>query len=53
MEDHMVSSNYLIKEYLDQLSEREREMLNTAKEMLGSSFNIYKSIGFLEWKINK
>ena len=41
-----------IQEYLEQLSENERKIIETAKEVLGSSFNINKSIGFEEWKKN-
>lgn len=40
------------QEYLEQLSEIERKIIETAKEVLGSSFNIYKSIGFETWKKN-
>lgn len=40
------------QEYLEQLSEIERKIIETAKEVLGSSFNIYKSIGFKTWKKN-
>ena len=42
-----------IKEYLEQLSEKEKKILNRAKEILESSFNINKSIGFQEWKNSK
>tara|TARA_Y100000389_G_C17413754_1_gene492459 strand:- start:923 stop:1072 length:150 start_codon:yes stop_codon:yes gene_type:complete len=41
-----------IDEYIQQLSESEKIAYDIAKKMLGSSFNIEKSIGFLEW-INK
>jgi transcriptional regulator CtsR len=39
-----------IEEYLAQLTEQERVVLEIAKAHLGSSFDISKSIGFLEWK---
>tara|TARA_Y100000996_G_C22520629_1_gene642305 strand:+ start:1438 stop:1587 length:150 start_codon:yes stop_codon:yes gene_type:complete len=41
-----------INEYINQLSEIERVAYEIAKKNLGSSFNIVKSIGFLDW-INK
>ena len=37
------------KKYIEQLSEKEKKILNKAKEILGSSFDINKSIGFQEW----
>ena len=39
-----------IEEYLSELSEQERIVLNIAREHLETSFDISKSIGFLEWK---
>ena len=39
-----------IQEYLERISERERKVIEIAKEVLESSFNIQKSIGFEEWK---
>ena len=46
------SSN--IQKYIKQLSVMEKKALEIAKEDLGSSFNIEKSIGFLKWlKKNK
>jgi len=41
-----------IQEYLERISERERKVIEIAKEVLESSFNIQKSIGFEEWKKN-
>ena len=38
------------EEYVKQLNEKEKMALNIAKEHLGSSFNLEKSIGFLQWK---
>ena len=35
--------------YLGELSEKEKVALETAKVVLGSSFNLKKSIGFMEW----
>ena len=42
-----------ITEYLNQLNEKEKLALNKAKEILGDSFNIKKSLGFIKWKDNK
>ena len=39
-----------IKKYKSELSEQELIVLNIAIEHLGSSFDISKSIGFMEWK---
>ena len=41
-----------IIEYINQLSEIELIAYEIAKKNLGSSFNIVKSIGFLDW-VNK
>ena len=43
-------TNTEIENYIDQLTDVEKQILNTAYKMLGSSFDISKSIGFLEWK---
>ncbi len=40
----------LLKEYKSQLTEQENIILDIAIEHLGSSFDITKSIGFIEWK---
>jgi len=42
-----------IRQYLEQISETEREMIEIAKTTLGSSFNIYRSLGFIAWKNKK
>ena len=39
----------LVKEYKAQLNEDELKTLSIAEEHLGTSFDIDKSIGFLEW----
>ena len=39
----------LIEEYKESISEQERIVLQIAIEHLESSFDIEKSIGFLEW----
>ena len=44
---------YKIKLYLEQMTDEEKIVLQIAKEQLKSSFNIQKSIGFIEFcKIN-
>jgi hypothetical protein len=42
-----------ILEYLEQLDEHHKKTYKIAFEHLGSSFNIYKSNGFKEWKQTK
>ncbi len=39
-----------IATYMAQLKEQQLKALMIAKNHLGSSFNIYKSNGFIEWK---
>tara|TARA_E500000178_G_C16902067_1_gene698522 strand:+ start:536 stop:736 length:201 start_codon:yes stop_codon:yes gene_type:complete len=39
-----------INEYKKQLKEKEKLALEKAEEILGDSFEIEKSLGFLEWK---
>jgi len=39
-----------IRLYLEQLTEKERLVCLIAKDHLGSSFNILRSVGYLEWK---
>tara|TARA_B100001540_G_C15688980_1_gene588380 strand:+ start:327 stop:485 length:159 start_codon:yes stop_codon:yes gene_type:complete len=39
-----------ISAYIKQLNDLERIVLNIAQEHLGSSFQITKSIGFINWK---
>ena len=38
-----------IKNYIDQLTEQERIVFEIAKQHLESSFDIVRSIGFIEW----
>ena len=40
----------LIKKYINSLNEQELLILNLAKQHLKTSFDIEKSIGFIEWK---
>lgn len=42
-----------IQQYIEQLSIQEKLVLKIAQEHLASSFNIEKSIGYLEWKKKK
>ena len=37
-------------QYLNQLNDKEKKACIIAKDHLGSSFNIMKSVGYLEWK---
>ena len=39
--------------YISQMSVQERKAYEIAKEHLETSFNIEKSIGFIEWKKKK
>jgi hypothetical protein len=43
----------LVKQYVDELSEKEKKAYNIAKSHLGMSFQVEKSNGFLKWKKNK
>ena len=40
----------LHEQYLQSLSERERKAYLIAKSHLGSSFDLEKSIGYIDWK---
>ena len=42
-----------VKKYIEQLNDKERIAYSIAKEHLGTSFNIAKSIGYLTWKKNQ
>ena len=39
-----------IVKYLEQLGDKERIAYSIAKEHLGTSFNIIRSIGYITWK---
>ena len=43
----------LQKQYLDSLSEKEKKSYEIAKEHLGMSFQLDKSVGYLKWLKNK
>ena len=45
--------SFLIKEYINQLTEDEKIVMKIAEKQLQTSFSIQKSIGFIEWKKNK
>jgi transcriptional regulator CtsR len=39
----------LIEQYISSLNDQERKTLEIAKDHLGTSFNIVKSVGFINW----
>ena len=43
---------FLIDDYIEQLSEKEKIVYEIAKQHLGTSFNIEKSIGYKKWLKN-
>ena len=45
-----MEENKLIAEYIKSLSNIEKQTMQIAKEHLQTSFNIEKSIGFINWK---
>lgn len=45
----LVNMTNLVEDYVAQLNEDELKTLSIAREHLGTSFDIEKSIGFLEW----
>ena len=47
------NKNLLVEEYINSLSNIEKEALEIAKIQLESSFNIEKSIGFIKFLNNK
>tara|TARA_B100001758_G_C18384416_1_gene599164 strand:+ start:599 stop:766 length:168 start_codon:yes stop_codon:yes gene_type:complete len=44
------NENKLIEQYKNTFSEKEKKAYEIAKSHLGMSFQIEKSIGYLEWK---
>jgi hypothetical protein len=40
----------LLQAYLDSLCDKEMKSYLIAKSHLGTSFQLYKSIGYIEWK---
>jgi transcriptional regulator CtsR len=49
----MDTENKSIEQYLKSLNEQERKTLEIAKDHLGTSFNIKRSIGYITWKNNQ
>jgi hypothetical protein len=50
--ENSISIEQLEKLYLETLSEKEKKSYDIAKEHLGMSFQLDKSVGFLKWKKN-
>jgi hypothetical protein len=44
-----MSTEDLIQQYIDSLTQQERLALEIAREMLGTSFDMEKCIGFNKW----
>ena len=42
-----------IYQYLSEMTDNERTAYEIALNHLGTSFNVYRSNGFIEWKKNK
>ena len=51
-EDFTIEEKDLILQYLNTLSILQLKAYSVANDHLGSSFNILKSIGYLNWKKN-
>ena len=49
-ENYNTIEKELVFNYLKQLNKIERQAYTIGKEHLGSSFNILKSNGFIDWK---
>ena len=49
----MDKQSELLEEYIKTLSDKEVLALNKAKEILGDSFDLKKSLGFLKWNKEK
>ena len=48
--NNMDNEEKLQQTYLDSLTEKEKKGYESAKSHLGMSFDLEKSIGYLEWK---
>jgi hypothetical protein len=48
--DSTTNVNVCVEEYIQQLTPLQVKALNIAKSHLGTSFNIFKSNGYIEWK---
>lgn len=53
LEKYPDSVRLSIIKYLEQLGDKERTAYTIAKEHLGTSFDIVKSIGYITWKKNR
>jgi hypothetical protein len=51
-ENYDENTQHLIINYLKQLDKIERQAYSIGKNHLGSSFNVVKSNGFVDWKKN-
>lgn len=40
----------IVEEYINQMTDHEKKTFKIAQEHLGTSFNIKRSIGFINWK---
>jgi len=49
----MENKNEEVQEYIEQLNEMEKITMEIAIKHLESSFDVEKSIGYLNWKKNK
>ncbi len=49
METMKTIDTKLIEQYILSLNDLERKTLEIAKDHLGTSFNIVKSVGFIKW----
>tara|TARA_Y100000389_G_C17124459_1_gene347099 strand:- start:283 stop:447 length:165 start_codon:yes stop_codon:yes gene_type:complete len=52
MESSGESTKKLVQTYMDQMSEIEKIAMEIAKKNLKTSFDIEKSLGFIEWVKN-
>jgi hypothetical protein len=46
--EHIINE-HIINEYINQLSQREKTVLEIARQHLETSFSLEKSIGFKQW----
>lgn len=50
MESSPINETTYLEEYVQSLNEKEKKAYEIAKNHLGSSFSLYKSRGYLQWK---
>jgi hypothetical protein len=53
MDKEFLNKDFLVKEFLDSLNEKERMAYHIAKSHLGTMFSLDKCNAFLEWVKNK